>query len=74
MGMPVSNVFNLTNAALVYLILKIFETTCAKSESGLGAFGIARHIMNEGKDDSAFVIYMAKQVATAFFLTCNLGF
>ena len=57
--MPVSNVFNLTNAALVDLILEIFETTCAKSESGLGALGIARHIMNEGADDPALVIYIA---------------
>ena len=72
--MPVSNVFNLTNATLVYLILEIFETTCAKSESGLCALGIARHIMNEGIDDSSFVIYMAKQVSSVFFLTCYLGF
>ena len=72
--MPVSNVFNLTNAALGYLILEIFETTCAKSESGLGALRIARHIMNEGIDDLAFVIYMAKYVTSVFFLTCYLGF
>lgn len=72
--MPVSNVFNLTNAALVYLILEIFETTCAKSESDLGALGIARHIMKEGIDDPAFEIYIAKQISSIFFLTRYLCF
>ena len=30
--------------------------------------------MNEGIDDLAFVIYMAKQVAAVFISSCNLGF